>query len=162
MTKLALAFLTLAFSSLASAKTLTYTVDYEAMTDIDKNVLDNCGYPESFRVDSAAPIGPELIKQTFSSDAKITIENIQSTSGTLAGGDRNEAYLGEYREKVYLVKQVIKGIYEPGIFTRVQINTYGSTSAPTGITISSELLNHRYSAELGEGADCGEIWFRLN
>ena len=160
-------------STVASAKTLTYQADFNVMKynnkGIDPTALDICGYQSEFKMNASAPIGPTFIK-SYLSYGKISLDPIQATNGSVVPGakDRTEAktkepYSGNYRNKVYVVKQVVPddSTYKPFIAYRMQINTYGSTSAPSGFTVSTELLNHRYSAELAEGDGCGDIYYKL-
>lgn len=145
-------------ASTAFSKQLTYKADFAAMTQMDSTSLDICGYPETFSLDASTAIGPAFISELFTW-GEISTTRIQATDGALSGAPAN--YNGDYREKVYLVKQVLEGGYEPGIYNRVEMTTYGSTAAPTGFVVSIELLNHRYSAELAEGAFCGNIYYKL-
>ena len=160
MKKTLIALVVLMTSSWAFANTLVYNVDYSQMKNMDETSLDICGYPQQVKMDAALPIGPTFISQIYSY-GKVTTERIQATKGSVGGGNLAPAFSGDYREKVYIVKQVIEGAYKPGIYNRVQVNTYGSTAAPSGVIVNTELLNHRYSAELTEGAYCGDIYYKL-
>jgi len=147
------------FAVSANAKTLTYEADTTQLEDA--NSLDICGYPTEFKMDQKAPIGPTFIEKALFTQS-VGIENIQATEGSIVGGDAPEAFTGDYRDKVYLVKQVVEGsMYTPAIYYRVEIRTYGSTAEPSGFVVNKELLNHKYSAELTEGEGCGNIYYKL-
>ena len=145
----------------ASADTLTYVVDLGKMAERGHDVtsLDICGFDLQFTMDAADPIGPTFINQYFYGE--VTQRRIQNTTGAISGGGLEPEYSGDYREKVYIVDQVIEGAYEPAIVSRVQVNTYGSTAAPSGMIVNVQLLNHHYSAELAEGSNCGDIYYKL-
>lgn len=159
MRKIILLFIMVAMSPSAFAESLTYYPDYSQMKDMNGTSLDICGFPTEFTIDSKDPIGPTFIGRMFWSVEKT--ERIQTAEGSVSGGNLAVAYSGDYREKVYIVKQVIEGVYEPGIFSRVEVTTYGSTKAPSGMIVNVELMNHRYSAELAEGAFCGNVYYKL-
>lgn len=141
----------------ANALTLNYTADYANMSGTDSTSLDICGYPQDFSMDAKAPLAPTFIKEAMFTSA-VDIENIQASEGSISGG---YGYSGDYREKVYIVKQKVGNYYLPAIYYRVQVTTYGSTTAPHGFVVATELLNHRSSAELAEGAFCGDIYYKL-
>lgn len=149
-------------SSMVFATTLSYTADFTQMKNTDPTMLDICGFPVNFKMDAAAPLASTFIKELFTYGS-ISLEEIQATEGSMHGGGLHPAYSGDYREKVYIVKQVLPdGAYSPGIYTRVQVNTYGSKTAPSGFIVNSQLLNHYYSAEMAEGAFCGDIYYKLD
>lgn len=151
--------MTVGVTSVVQANTLTYRADFTQMPEKDATSLDICGYPETFKMDAADPLAKTFIDTLLSGN--VSKEEIQATSSSLGGGSLSEAYSGAYREKVYIVKQGGGGAYNPWIVYRVQVNTYGSTTAPSGFVVNSELLNHRYSAELAEGAFCGDVYYLL-
>ncbi|MCJ8278348.1 MAG: hypothetical protein HRT44_14080 [Bdellovibrionales bacterium] len=156
-----LTFLTaVAISFNAFALELVYLPDFSQMPEQDINSLDICGYPAEFKMDASLPIGPTFIKQLFWGD--VSSERIQANGGSVSGGNLAPAFSGDYRTKVYIVKQSFEGTgYTSGVYNRVEVNTYGSTAAPSGMTVSTELLNYRESAELAEGSDCGTIYYKL-
>lgn len=161
MFKALIASAIVSFYSVTYANELVYKADYSQM-DIDATGLDICDYPEEFKIEASLPIATTFIRNAlYTADADISLENIQATEGSISGGSNPKEYQGDYREKVYIVKQVIKGAYEPGIYTRVEVVTYGDKNAPTGLVVNSTLLNHTYSAELAEGANCGNIYYKL-
>lgn len=139
-----------------SAATLEYRADFSMMSDTDATALDICGFPQVFVMSADKPLAPTFINELFVSDFEI--KNIQATEGSISGG---AGYVGDYREKVYIVNHEAGGHYSPAVYYRVQITTYGSTAAPHGFVASSELLNHRDSAELAEGNFCGEVYYKL-
>lgn len=157
MIKSILATLVVLTGTSAFAVNLTYKADYSQM-DLDATSLDICGYPTEFTMDASAPISTTFIDQMFFGD--VGMERIQATDGGVAGNP-GSAYNGDYRVKVYIVKQTIEGVYEPGIFFRVQVTTYGSKSAPSGMVVNNEILNYRHSAELAEGSFCGDVYYKL-
>lgn len=157
-------------STTVFAEALVYKVDLQVTQPNDPSDpndavtlenLERCGYPQEFKIDSQASLTREFLKVLFK-DAKYSSENIQSTKGALSGGDLAEAYSGEYREKVFIVKNEFNGTaYSPGVYYRVDLTTFGSTTKPSGFKTSSELLNYRHSAELAEGMGCGHVHYKL-
>ena len=154
----------LIFCSASYADQLVYKADFSKMPEQDAEQLRFCGFPEEFRVEAEEEMAPYFIKNTmYTSDANISLEMIQDTEGTIIDGGEakaSEVYEGHFQEKVYIVKQVVDGSYPPAIYSRVEFMIFGDVDAPKGLVVSTELLNHRYSAELSEGYMCGEIYYK--
>lgn len=152
--------LTLAFAALlplaATASTLTYKLDLARSNMDEITAYDICGLPKEFRMDSRADLATEVIQKVFAGGyQKTKIQMIQATSGSLIGGDNGNPYEGDYRVRVALVNLPdTSGAYKGGVVYRVEINTFGSTAAPKGFTVDTDLLNYRESAELGEDSAC--------
>ncbi len=146
-------------SGLCWSEILNYNMDLSKTPDMDPTDLEICGFPSTFSMDQAAPIGPTFLKELYYSP--VTFKRIQSSAGEISD-ELNSLYTGKYRDKVYIVEQLWDHpIYAPGIYYRYEMRTYGSTSAPKGFSVSTELLNHRYSAEMVQGSNCGYIYYKL-
>lgn len=146
-------------ASLSRAATLSYQADLTA-THLDQvSLADICEFPLNFSMDSKDPLAPTFLETYFGRDL-LSLENIQATAGNISGGGLAASYSGDYREKVYYAK-VGSRVYKPFIAQRAQVTTYGDVNAPSGFVVNIEILNHKYSAEIAEGSNCGDVYYKL-
>jgi hypothetical protein len=162
--KLTLFALTLALvPAMASAAQLAYKIDLDRSKMDSITAFDICGLPQEIKLDAREDLATVVINKTQSTNPKqIKIEFIQASDGGIIGGDLREPYMGDYRDRVAIVRSTeFSEAYKGGVFNRVEVITYGSPSAPKAFTVDVELLNYRESAELAEGSVCTGYAYRL-
>jgi hypothetical protein len=141
----------------AQAATLTYDIDFSKSKDLDRDTVEGmCGIPLVIQMDAKEDLATVVAKRVLGGG---DIQKIEASSGSLAGAA--EPYNGDYRTRVSIVKSDGGGYYKLGVFKRLEVTTYGSTSAPKAFEVAVELLNHRNSAELGEDMACANLAYKL-
>jgi hypothetical protein len=142
---------------LAQAATLTYDIDFAKNSSLDRDTVEGmCGIPLVIQMDAKEDLASVVAKRVLGGG---DITKIEASSGSLAGAA--EPYNGNYRTRVSIVKSDGGGYYKLGVFKRLEVTTYGSTSAPKAFEVAVELLNHRNSAELGEDMACANLAYKL-
>ena len=153
------------FGMQALSATLTYELAGGVKgEEFDKQFfLDFCGLPETFSIDSEDSLGDAIIEKTQKTNyGTFTYERIELSFGAMSGGDLAEPFVGDYRNHVYLTKQVLPdGGYAPGIWHHVDIMVWGDTWAPKAFEVQTQLLNHKASAELAEDWFCRQYSYVL-
>jgi hypothetical protein len=134
--------------SVSFAEAALYRLDDSKVAPEDREMVNETCARE-IRVRSERSMEAEIVAQVTS--RRISSEKIETSRSTLTT-DGTDAYSGEVKTGVYLVKLDGYGSYSPFIMKRVEINTY-----PTALTVRIELLNHRDSAELAEESVCGNL-----
>jgi hypothetical protein len=123
----------------------------------ETTAFDICAFPKEITMDAKEDLPTVVIRKT---EADVLALNfIQSSSGSAIGGDE-EPYNGDYRTRVAIVKQSYGG-YPQGVYSRIEITTFGSKSAPKAFKMDYEILSHRESAEVGESSVCTGIAYKL-
>lgn len=156
----------LAFSVLtyqASATTLVYDADLSQTPDLDPTTFEVCMMPMTFQIDSRDDLAITFTQKALKSGAKsVQIKTIESSVGSIGGGDLKEPYLGDYRTRVEIIRtEEDARAYPEGVYKRVEIVTYGSTSAPKAFQVHTQLLNYLDSAELAEEMACPAVSYKL-
>jgi hypothetical protein len=131
-----------------SAQASVYRLDLNKVSDSDREMVESTCVTE-LRVDESRSTEAQIISQIL--DRRMSLEKIESSKSTIST-DGVDAYSGEVKTGVYLVKQDGFGSYFPHIAKRVEINRYRAA-----LTVRMELLNHRDSAELAEESVCGNL-----
>lgn len=134
--------------SFSSANAAVYRLDLNKVSDADREMVEASCVTE-LNVNDSRSAESQIISQVL--DRRMSVEKIESSKSTLST-DGADAYSGEVKTGVYLVKQDGFGSYFPHIAKRVEINRYR-----TALTVRMELLNHRDSAELAEESVCGNL-----
>jgi hypothetical protein len=132
----------------SSAQASVYRLDLNKVSDSDREVIEATCVTE-LRVNDSRSFEAQIVSQIL--ERRLSVEKIESSKSTIST-DGVDAYSGELKTGVYLVKQDGFGSYFPYIAKRVEINRY-----PTALTVRMELLNHRDSAELAEESVCGQL-----
>ncbi len=163
MKLIALAFTLSLLPSLSSAAQLTYNLDLNQSKMDEITAYDICDLPKQIKMDAREDLATVVIQLTQANDpSQLKIKFIQATSGGVSGGNLVEPYIGDYRVRVALVNSTsYSEAYKGGIYNRVEVITYGSTSAPKAFTVDVDLLNYRESAELAEDSICTGYAYRL-
>jgi hypothetical protein len=134
--------------SMCSAQAAVYRLDTAKLATGDREMVEATCVTE-LRVKDSRSAESEIIAQVL--DRRMSVEKIEGSKSVLTT-DGADAYSGEVKTGVYLVKQDGFGSYFPHIAKRVEINRYRAA-----LTVRMELLNHRDSAELAEESVCGNL-----
>jgi hypothetical protein len=134
--------------AVSSAQAGVYRLDYNKVSASDREMIEATCVTE-LRLNDSRSTETEIIAQVL--DRRMSVEKIESSKSTITA-DGMDAYSGEVKTGVYLVKQDGFGSYFPHIAKRVEINRYRAA-----VTVRVELLNHRDSAELAEESVCGNL-----
>jgi hypothetical protein len=154
MSRYILTLVAFSLSSLASAATVTYKVDYESMSDIYPEILRECGAPESFKIDTEQGLELQIIGQLYPKGATHVWSMIPSTR-TLTGVNRNPNYMGTFQHSIHNVHQ-----NETGAEGEVQIDAFGALgSAATGLVITTSVNLEGNRVAGFKTVDCGELWY---
>lgn len=145
----------------ASAATLTYEIDLAKSQMSEIAAFDICGLPKEITLDAREDLPTVVMNKTLVSESgKLKTQTIQATKGSVVGGGLEDPYLGDYRVRV-AIAQVESEAYRFGIFSRVEVTTYGPTHAPKAFVVNVDALNYLESAELAEGSVCTGYAYRL-
>jgi hypothetical protein len=134
--------------SMCSAQAAVYRLDTGKVAAEDREMVEATCVTE-LKVKDSRSAESEIISQIL--ERRMSVEKIEGSKSTLTT-DGADAYSGEIKTGVYIVKQNGFGSYFPYIAKRVEINRYR-----TALTVRIELLNHRDSAELAEESVCGNL-----
>ncbi len=142
------AWIVLSVFVVSSAQAAVYRLDYNKVSAADREMIEATCVTR-LNVSDSRSTETQIISQVL--DRRMSVEKIESSKSTITA-DGIDAYSGEVKTGVYLVKQDGFGSYFPHIAKRVEINRYRAA-----VTVRVELLNHRDSAELAEESVCGNL-----
>lgn len=142
----------LCFLFAGAAEASLYRLDLSKVAAGEREMVQESCLSQ-IRVDSSRSMEAGILSQLM--PKRMSTEKIEASKSILST-DANDAYTGEVRTSVYLVKVDGFGSYLPFIAKRVEINRYAQA-----LQIRVELLNHRDSAELAEDSVCSDLSYLL-